>query len=83
MFDSLGASPLFLKESLLKFRGTCHFNETPFQAKESVACGEFCLYFIIQRYFNEDLDLQELLEEYFSSNFNENEKRVKQFVSNI
>ena len=80
VFDSLGTSTSYIEETFKNFKGYCSFNETPLQAKESRACGEFCLFYVIQRYFNEDLDLQEILEEWFSFNLHENEIIVKDFL---
>ncbi len=63
-----------------QFRGECDFNETPFQAQDSTACGEFCVYFAIHRYFDIDLDFGEIVRELFSNDFQANEGKVKDFV---
>ncbi len=82
IFDSLGTSSTAVKNILKIFFGKCDFNETALQAKESSACGEFCIFFAVQRYFNEDLDFAELLNEYFTTDFIKNEQSVKKFLNN-
>ncbi len=83
LFDSLGNDVESVKKLLAQFAGKCDFNENVFQAKESTSCGEFCVYFAIQRYFNEDLDLQQVLEECFDKNLQRNEERIQQFLSSF
>ncbi len=80
VFDSLGTTLSYIQNTFQDFRGECVFNQNPIQAKNSLACGEFCLFYVIQRYFNEDLDFEEILEEWFSVNLHDNEIIVKTFL---
>ena len=83
IFDSLGTEASYIKEVLKEFAGFCMFNETAVQAKTSKSCGEFCLFYIIQRYFNEDLSLEALLENCFSLDCAKNEEIVLTFLKEI
>ncbi len=83
MFDSLGVEKQTVRNILAHLEGECDFNETAFQAKDSSACGEFCVYFAIIRYFNEDLDFAEVIKEHLTSNFNQNEEKVKVFLQHF
>ncbi len=83
IFDSLGSNHLYIRHILKNIKGYCDFNETAVQGEKSTSCGEFCVFFAIQRYFNEDLSLQELLEECFTTNTTQNEEIVKSFLQNI
>ena len=72
-----------IKDFLSGFSGTCDFNETALQAKESTACGQFAVFFAIQRYYNEDLEFLEILEEYFSLDLTQNETLIKSFLASL
>ncbi len=71
LFNSVGSN-----EAL-----TCDFNVTKLQDETSVLCGQFCIYFIVQRLFNDDLEFAELLNEIFSENVVENEHSVQDFLA--
>ena len=83
LFDSLGTTKKQVEERLLPLSGECVFNETSFQDEKSVACGYFTVFYAIQRYFNEDLELLEILEDCFSHDLAKNEEKVKRFLSII
>ncbi len=83
VFDSLGSNERYIQQILKHVKGTCEYNETAVQSKESKSCGQFCLYFVIQRYFNEDLDLEELLEDSFGTDCAKNEEVVLTFLKQI
>ena len=87
-FDSLGITD-DKKKNLELY---CHvkgvkdieFNETPFQLEHSDSCGLYCVYYIIKRMYNLDLDFEHLLEEIFDDkNKEENELVVKQFCDSV
>ena len=86
-FDSLSIDES--KKNLLtkncKFRGVENilFNETKFQAEDTDSCGLFCLYFLIQSAFNQDLHFEVLLESIFKERTDVNEKIVKDFFANL
>ncbi len=79
IFNSLGSTKEYVRKLLNNFRGYCEFNETAVQAPGSTTCGLFCIFFIIQRYFNEDLSMQDILNENFSANLSTNEQIVATF----
>ena len=81
IFDSLGSTEEFVTQFLRKQKrkGTREFNTTRVQAQDSEMCGKYCLYFIIQRIFNDDLDFEELLNEIFEANTAKNEVLVEEF----
>ena len=87
-FDSLGVTTT--KQETLRrycnFRGITNleFNENIFQSVNSNSCGQFTLYYIIQRMHNLDLSFEELLEEIFDDKDHKlNEEKVLKFYSNI
>ena len=83
-FDSLGIDnekKIFLKSSLHhKNIKKIKFNVTPVQSSISDTCGLFVLYFIINRYHNQDLSFTELVNEIFVKNIEHNENVVKKFA---
>ncbi len=82
-FDSLGSSSIRVKQTLHQFVGKCDFNETALQARESIACGEFCIFYVVQQYFNEDLDFFDLMQEFFSADVEKNELYVNAFIKKL
>jgi len=84
-FDSLGVNEnkinLFKKYLKFQKKFSLKFNETKFQHDESNNCGLFVLYFAINRMHNLDLSFKEFLTEYFSDDYFENEKKLKDFFS--
>lgn len=84
-FDSLGVNeakktfllslPLCTQSNALELE----FNCTQVQSNESSSCGEFVLYFLIQRLHNRDLEFNDLLNDIFDIDPSKNEMRVKSF----
>jgi hypothetical protein len=86
-FDSLGIDhkkSVLLKE-FCKFKGITeiYINETQFQLSTSETCGQFVIYFLIQKSYNKDLDFLDLLEDIFEKNLYENETKVKHFFEKV
>ena len=87
-YDSLGITTE-KKEALLKhcnFRGidSLEFNENMFQSRNSNSCGQFTLYYIVQRMHNLDMSFDEFLEEIFDpENQDINENKVRKFCLSI
>ena len=83
-FDSLGVNEekLELLKSL-KFNGVSNliFNVTQIQGNESTSCGQFCLYFLVERLSNLDFSFHELLNEIFFNDVKKNEEEVQKFLS--
>ena len=81
VFDSVGTTTAFLKEVLENnIEGQCVYNVSRVQGEESDKCGEFCAYFIFNRFANLDLDLSELLNDIFEEDTATNEKNVVTFI---
>lgn len=80
LFDSLGGDSKFLLQTL-PYSGECTFNATPVQLAESTSCGEFCLYYIIQRLHNLDLDFDNFINDFFCAIPEVNELRVSAFIN--
>jgi len=85
VFDSLGIGDhekSFISNNL-NFKGITHiiFNVTPVQQSSSSSCGQFVLYYLFERFYNFDLDFDELLNEIFSSDLSANELSVSRFVN--
>ena len=83
-FDSLGVDDdkkAVIKTILTKlgFNGQLQINLTPVQASTTDSCGKFCLYFILERLFNPDLTLDDLLNSIFEDNCLKNEINVQNF----
>lgn len=87
VFDSLGIDEhkkTFL-ESNLKIKNVQKivFNLTQFQLEISETCGNFAVYFIVNRLHNLDHSFKSLLEEIFDENKDKNEELVKKFFQDI
>lgn len=82
VFDSLGANPHFIKTYLPKYSKYAEYNTSAVQSKTSKLCGEYCLYFIINRLLNLDLHFEEVCNILFSDNCEKNEKQVVDFIEN-
>ena len=83
-FDSLGVTEHKLEVlKALKFNGVTDitFNVTQVQGNESAACGQFCLYFLVERLCNLDFSFHELLNEIFFNDVKKNEEEVQKFLS--
>ena len=58
------------------------FNITPFQDKKSNTCALFIIFFVYNKFFNPEIELQELLQTSFSKDTRKNEKKVHNFYKN-
>ena len=80
IFDSLGFDQRkrSLYESHLPF---LHFetNITPVQCQDSSLCGQFCLFYVVERFLHFDECLTEFLNDRFSQDCASNERKVTQF----
>lgn len=56
-----------------------HFNQTQVQSSSTATCGRFCIYFLIERTYNFDMDFDELLNDIFVESTEENEEKVATF----
>lgn len=86
LFDSLGFTDDKINyfKNFNKIKNNIIFNETQFQPNDFDSCGLFCIYFIIERLHNVDLDFDDLLSNIFKTNdLNYNENIVKKFSIDI
>jgi len=86
VFNSLGSDNLDYITPFLKLnrRARISFNKEAVQDTESKFCGYFSLYFIIFRSLNYDMNMQDVLEDIFSSNdLIKNDETVKKFCLNL
>lgn len=85
-FDSLGITGekyLFLKNCSFGGVKKLIFNKTAFQKDDSTSCGKFVIYYIFERFFNQDIDFHTLLEEIFVKDLNINEQRVERKFNSL
>lgn len=86
-FDSLG----FNQEKKQKLLGAIHFTEvkevkinvTQVQELISDTCGKFCIFFILERLHNLDLDYDEFLNLTFVEDCKSNENKIEIFFSEM
>ena len=81
IFDSLGIDDS--KEKLIKRyvpeKLCVLYNVNQFQDKTSSTCGLFCIYYLINKFFNTDSSMKDILSEIFSSDPKKNEITVARF----
>ena len=82
IFDSLGVNrtkqKLLQKHLPKKFCVT--YNVQPFQVKSSTSCGLFCIFYIVQKHYNNDSSMQDILSTIFSMDLHKNESKVATFI---
>ena len=84
VFDPLGLrTNKKLFEKYLPFK-SIDINDYNVQDMKSSTCGQFCIYFICMRFFNEDLNFEFFMQMFFQEdNVQKNEEVVAQFVNSI
>ena len=85
IFCSLGNTwELILPFLKFKKKFIVYYNETPFQSPESTKCGKYVIYFLIERHFNINMSLTDLLEDLFvTDDLNKNDLTVEQFCNDL
>lgn len=86
LFDSLGINDSKKQFYLTHLQFTnieLEINRTQFQPNDSVLCGKYVVYFLINRLFNLDLPLKVFLKSYFTDKLDENDSEVTQFCNEI
>ena len=79
-FDPLGTDSKFVEDHFGQFGGRIDFVESAVQPKTSVICGEFCIFFLYEAVTQFDFSLEEVVNHCFSSDEEENERSVKDFM---
>jgi len=86
-FDSLGFSEekkQFLIESFnFSAIKKLKCNITNLQPSNSQSCGKYCLYFIYNRFYNQDLSFHDLMNEIFEIDTSVNETIVNNFYEDV
>lgn len=85
IFNSLGFQNLAQIRPYLNFNFRTHltYNNTAFQLSSSSSCGLYCIYYVVFRLLNLDMDFEEVLDEIFCSNKVENENKVAKFCQHL
>ncbi len=78
----MGTSFDYIKKHL-PYDGVYEFNCFPVQCNKSYLCGSFVIYFLIERYFNLDLEFEDLLNDIFGPDCTINETTVSNFLQDI
>ncbi len=83
IFDPLGSSIQDVADKLKDLKGNVVVNTTCLQPATSSMCGEYCVYFVIHRMFNFDLEFEEVLNTVFTDNVQDNEENVRKFLETL
>ena len=85
VFDSLGTNSSISKKvkNNLNCARNFAFNSTQLQSDNSSLCGEFAIFCIVNRFYDDDIEFSEFLNQHFSSNHKRNEKRVVKFIKKL
>ena len=81
LFDSLGQGEKYLTE--LNISGKLTFNTTVLQGSNTDTCGAFCLYYIVHRLLNFDLDFEEFMNDFFSASLSVNDRNIARFLTSV
>ena len=82
LFDSLGSTTEFIKEKL-NFKVIYEFNSTAVQTEKSTLCGQFCVFFVLNRLMNLDSHFEEIVNDLFEEQSEKNDTVVQEFVNNL
>ena len=80
VFDSLGTNQNYIAKHFGHLKGSIDFTSKQLQPDESSMCGEYVMYAICCLYFNADQTFEDVMKHYFSTDMQENERRVKEFM---
>lgn len=85
IFCSLGNTwDLIFPHLKFKKKFTIYYNETAFQSETSTKCGKYVIYFLIERHFNINMSLRDLLEDLFvTDDLNKNDAIVDNFCNSL
>ncbi len=78
VFDSLGTSASFIKQ-WIPYKSVYEYNSFALQCPDSYLCGNFVIFYLVERFHNLDLDFEEFINDLFSTNCVENQKKVAKF----
>ncbi len=82
VFDSLGTNVTYLKNNV-SYKTLFEFNTTPVQTNNSSLCAHFCIYFIVNRLMNLDMEMKDVTNEIFVADCEKNEQVVSTFVKDL
>ena len=78
----MGTSYNYIKQNVRE-NAVYEFNSFPVQCNNTYYCGAFVIYFLVERFFNLDLEYEELLNDIFTSNCKDNEQTVIKFLAEL
>lgn len=80
IFDSLGVKiKNLVKYFKFKKKITINYNKNPVQDLSSILCGKFVIMYIVERMFNQDMEMKDLINEIFVQNLKTNDEIVLNF----
>ena len=77
LISSLTEKGVFSEDSIV------FFNESAVQHKDSNLCGQFCVTFLTERLENPDISFSDLINQIFSSNLQNNDTVVKEYIKEL
>lgn len=80
-YDPLGSTSDYVISKIGHLGRKFLFLTYPTQPRNSTLCGEYCIYFIVKRLFNVDQPFLEFINEIFCHNVQNNEEKLKKFIS--
>ena len=85
LFDSLGDKSNAFCEVQTHFKSKANLtcNENPLQSDKSSSCGEFVIFYIYHRYWDDDIPFNEFIQSNFTNSLETNEVKVKKFVEDL
>jgi len=83
VFDSLGntSKTINIIKCFQNLKRSITYTTTPLQSSESTSCGNFVIFFIYHRFYDDDTGFEEFLNTYFSKQTCKNENKVKRFIT--
>ena len=78
----MGVTLEYIKKNI-PFDAFYEYNTFPVQCNDTYFCGSFVIYFLIERYFNLDLEFEELLNDIFGPDCTKNQIKVIEFIEEL
>lgn len=82
LFDCLKPCPKIIQK-LKKYKRFVRVNNFPVMSVSSKLCGQYCIFYVVNRCFNPHLDMNEIFQMFFSKNKKDNDRKVKRFMDHF